>query len=275
MLIVYLHFTERSSGYKAAQSSGPYILQQRSPAPGTSHHLRILHLLPAIMEHTPVYPGLGHHLAPAAIQEQTRPKNGFDIDSILSREDRPAPRVSVEGPRWQMPPAPYGYSYGAMSYPPVWLCQPAAFPGYVQSQQHYRPHSGGCRCPYPLCRHRGFTAFPDCPIGSLPCKMGPSKLKRIRTVFTPEQLDRLEKDFLRQQYMVGTERVDLATTLSLTETQVKVWFQNRRIKWRKQSLEQKKAKLSQFGVLPTEPPASDPTEEGETEGEEEEVDVTQ
>ncbi|XP_060102090.1 homeobox protein notochord-like [Heteronotia binoei] len=73
-------------------------------------------------------------------------------------------------------------------------------------------------------------------------------MKRVRTVFTPEQLERLEKEFLKQQYMVGTERVDLAATLHLTETQVKVWFQNRRIKWRKQSLEQKAAKLSQFGT---------------------------
>ncbi|CAJ0963625.1 unnamed protein product [Ranitomeya imitator] len=106
----------------------------------------------------------------------------------------------------------------------------------------------------------------NCPIESLPCKTGPSKLKRIRTVFTPEQLERLEKDFLKQQYMVGTEQVDLAVSLGLTETQVKVWFQNRRIKWRKQSLEQKNAKLSQFGVLPKEPPASDTREiEGEDE----------
>uniref|UniRef100_A0A452HCW4 Homeobox domain-containing protein n=1 Tax=Gopherus agassizii TaxID=38772 RepID=A0A452HCW4_9SAUR len=83
---------------------------------------------------------------------------------------------------------------------------------------------------------------------------GPYKTKRVRTVFKPEQLERLEQEFLKQQYMVGTERVDLAATLHLTETQVKVWFQNRRIKWRKQSLEQKKAKLAQFGEtqpLPT------------------------
>lgn len=46
-------------------------------------------------------------------------------------------------------------------------------------------------------------------------------MKRVRTVFKPEQLERLEQEFLKQQYMVGTERVDLAATLHLTETQVK------------------------------------------------------
>jgi hypothetical protein len=34
----------------------------------------------------------------------------------------------------------------------------------------------------------------------------PTKSKRVRTIFTPEQLDRLEAEFERQQYMVGTER---------------------------------------------------------------------
>ncbi|KAI6069755.1 Homeobox protein not2 [Aix galericulata] len=87
---------------------------------------------------------------------------------------------------------------------------------------------------------------------------GPCKMKRVRTVFKPEQLERLEQEFLKQQYMVGTERVDLAATLHLTETQVKVWFQNRRIKWRKQSMEQKKAKLAQFGVM--QPASADTTD---------------
>lgn len=50
---------------------------------------------------------------------------------------------------------------------------------------------------------------------------GPCKMKRVRTVFKPEQLERLEQEFLKQQYMVGTERVDLAATLHLTETQVR------------------------------------------------------
>lgn len=33
-----------------------------------------------------------------------------------------------------------------------------------------------------------------------------SKSKRVRTIFTPDQLEKLETEFERQQYMVGTER---------------------------------------------------------------------
>ncbi|MGH0121860.1 UNVERIFIED_CONTAM: hypothetical protein FKN15_067156 [Acipenser sinensis] len=57
--------------------------------------------------------------------------------------------------------------------------------------------------------------------------------RRIRTIFTEEQLRRLEEVFSKQRYMTGTEKVLLASALRLTETQVKVWFQNRRTRWRK------------------------------------------
>lgn len=39
----------------------------------------------------------------------------------------------------------------------------------------------------------------------------------MRTIFTPEQLERLEAEFERQQYMVGPERLYLAHQLQLTE----------------------------------------------------------
>jgi hypothetical protein len=48
------------------------------------------------------------------------------------------------------------------------------------------------------------------------------KSKRLRTIFTNEQLERLEVEFEKQQYMVGHERLHLARVLNLTETQVKV-----------------------------------------------------
>ena len=65
----------------------------------------------------------------------------------------------------------------------------------------------------------------------------------MRTIFTVEQLERLEREFTRQQYMVGGQRFYLSKELGLTETQVKVWFQNRRIKWRKQLIEQQRTKV--------------------------------
>lgn len=48
------------------------------------------------------------------------------------------------------------------------------------------------------------------------------KSKRIRTIFTTEQLERLEAEFQKQQYMVGSERLYLAKILNLSEIQVKV-----------------------------------------------------
>ena len=44
--------------------------------------------------------------------------------------------------------------------------------------------------------------------------------KRVRTIFTTEQLDSMEKAFTMQQYMVGKQRCHLAKTLNLHENQV-------------------------------------------------------
>ncbi|XP_003378023.1 ventral anterior homeobox 2 [Trichinella spiralis] len=57
--------------------------------------------------------------------------------------------------------------------------------------------------------------------------------KRPRTTFSENQLDMLEQTFQRNQYLIGSERAELAVKLGLSETQVKVWFQNRRTKCRK------------------------------------------
>ncbi|KAL4231511.1 Ventral anterior homeobox 1 [Mactra antiquata] len=57
--------------------------------------------------------------------------------------------------------------------------------------------------------------------------------KRARTTFSPDQLFELEREFQRNQYLVGKERTDLAKRLRLSETQVKVWFQNRRTKYKR------------------------------------------
>lgn len=56
------------------------------------------------------------------------------------------------------------------------------------------------------------------------------KQKRSRAAFTHLQVLELEKKFSRQRYLSAPERAHLAAALRLTETQVKIWFQNRRYK---------------------------------------------
>ncbi|KAJ0057592.1 hypothetical protein NL108_009376 [Boleophthalmus pectinirostris] len=61
-----------------------------------------------------------------------------------------------------------------------------------------------------------------------------TKSRRIRTAFTLEQLQILEHSFQRCHYLSVLERHNISTHLHLSETQVKIWFQNRRTKWKKE-----------------------------------------
>lgn len=54
------------------------------------------------------------------------------------------------------------------------------------------------------------------------------KQRKARTAFTDLQLQTLEKSFERQKYLSVQDRMELAAKLSLTDTQVKTWYQNRR-----------------------------------------------
>ncbi|XP_068423083.1 homeobox protein Nkx-6.1 [Clinocottus analis] len=59
------------------------------------------------------------------------------------------------------------------------------------------------------------------------------KRKHTRPTFSGQQIFALEKTFEQTKYLAGPERARLAYSLAMTESQVKVWFQNRRTKWRK------------------------------------------
>eukprot|EP00058_Branchiostoma_floridae_P025190 XP_002610680.1 BarH-like homeobox protein [Branchiostoma floridae] len=83
---------------------------------------------------------------------------------------------------------------------------PLPVPVYLRSKQDPAPEGGGVRV---------------------------KKCRRSRTVFTELQLLGLEKRFEKQKYLSTPDRVELAESLGLSQLQVKTWYQNRRMKWKK------------------------------------------
>ncbi|KAL6474440.1 hypothetical protein MHYP_G00180010 [Metynnis hypsauchen] len=139
----------------------------------------------------------------------------FLIDNLL--------RSGNKSPAQIIPDAAQKRCYSGLVCRPMGLALKGAWgPAYGAQQSHLqetetlKPHSEGSSCavwspgssPKP---HRGILR---------------------RAVFSEQQRKELERTFRRQKYISKTDRSRLATQLCLKETQVKIWFQNRRMKWR-------------------------------------------
>ncbi|KAF0774012.1 Uncharacterized protein FWK35_00000331 [Aphis craccivora] len=81
------------------------------------------------------------------------------------------------------------------------------------------------------------------------------KQKRQRTAYSSEQLMHLEESFTANQYLNRARRIDLARTLRLTERQIKIWFQNRRMKEKKSKRDSGQVESTSGGVTAMTPVA--------------------
>ncbi|XP_029365729.1 NK2 transcription factor related 7 [Echeneis naucrates] len=92
----------------------------------------------------------------------------------------------------------------------------------------------------------GLDSSPDC---GRSAQSRPRQRRKPRVLFSQSQVSELERRFRQQRYLSAPEREQLARILQLTSTQVKIWFQNRRYKCKRQR-QDKSLELAGFPPAP-------------------------
>eukprot|EP00095_Tigriopus_kingsejongensis_P005281 snap_masked-scaffold489_size157649-processed-gene-0.2 protein:Tk05281 transcript:snap_masked-scaffold489_size157649-processed-gene-0.2-mRNA-1 annotation:"-like homeobox" len=144
------------------------------------------------------------------------------------------------------------------NYPPFSVA-PSLLSG-LYSVPHTFPHSALISSHHRFAPEL-FPAFHRHPYAMLhPHLTGVGKRKKswTRAVFSNLQRKGLEKRFQMQKYITKPDRRQLAASLGLTDAQVKVWFQNRRMKWRHQESKERREHERQAAAAASQATSSSP-----------------
>ncbi|XP_011503244.1 PREDICTED: homeobox protein rough [Ceratosolen solmsi marchali] len=127
-------------------------------------------------------------------------------------------------PSSKLPKQQYNINNDTLSFVPRLFLKPVAAPSHWNQLQLSHLHGTFDHATRVEQHLHGLAAF----LARRKKKVG--RPRRQRTTFSLEQTLKLESEYIRGEYISRSRRFELAAALNLTETQIKIWFQNRRAK---------------------------------------------
>ncbi|XP_051160624.1 homeobox protein CDX-1 isoform X2 [Leptopilina boulardi] len=183
-----------------------------------------------------------HHHHQSYQQHQQQQLNGINNDwsgdegngsSAVGVPSEPSPPITISGSEISSP--------GTPATPPINNNSVTAINNNNNNGSSTPVRPGQIRSPYEWMKKPSYQTQPN---------PGKTRTKdKYRVVYTDHQRLELEKEFHYSRYITIRRKAELAANLALSERQVKIWFQNRRAKERKQS--KKREELEQKDIKPT------------------------